>query len=209
LKPSNLFALTILAVSTTSALASTITYSGIQNIVLNGVPNTTQSYNILLLGSAAPTDTLRLQITDNPGFGNPYTASDLMLPGTSEVALLFGSYPTALALHLGDPYPTSPLYGSGSIIIYDVTYYPLKSSDAYYPLISETSNLSGWIHLLFNNTNSSNESITVVDWAVTTDPNLRLAMGQGAAAPEPASWLLTGSAAAAGLLSRLRYLRGK
>jgi len=92
------------------------------------------------------------------------------------------------------------LYGFG---------YPTIDGDFYYPLVSESSDLTGWIQLQFNNTNSSNESITVVDWAVTSDPNLQLAMGQVAVAPEPASWLLTGSAAAAGLLSRLRYRREK
>jgi hypothetical protein len=205
-------ALAIFAVSTTSALADSLTYSGIQDVVLNGVPGGNQSVDIRLLGVASPADTLRIIISDNPGFGDPYLGSILILPGTAEVGMIHGTgVPVAIPLQSGNPYPTSALsIGSGSTILYglDTT---LGDGDYYYALGSDSSNLTGWIQLVFKNTNSSSESITAVDWAVTTDPDVQLAMGQGqvGVTPEPASWLLMGSAGAAGLLARLRSLRAR
>jgi hypothetical protein len=203
-----LFVFTILAVSTTSALADSITYSGVKNIVLNGVAGSNQTLNIQLLGIASPSDTVQLIISDFPGDGDPYGGVFEETPGISDVVPAFGTYPVADALHKGDPYPTKASGGSGSIILYGFDY-PTLTGDFYYPLLSGTSNLTGWIQLLFTNTGSPNESITVVDWAVTTDPApLSMGEGQTTVTPEPASWLLMGSAAAAGLLARLRYFRG-
>jgi hypothetical protein len=192
--------------SAINAFAGSITYSGIQNIVLQGVPGSNQTLDIKLAGLASPTDTFELVITDFPSFGDPYGGTNGVTPGVAEVALAFGAFPRADPLSFGSPYPSNPQFGSGSIILYGFGFGP-GDGDFYYPLESESSILVGWIQLLIQNSNTSVESITVVDWAFTNVPGQTLAMGQvSSSVPEPATWLLAGSALAFGYL--VRFSRG-
>jgi hypothetical protein len=189
--------------SAMNAFAGSITYSGIQNIVLQGIPGSNQTLDIELAGLASPTDIFELEITDFPSFSDPYGGANGVIPGLAEVALAFGTYPRADPLSFGTPYPSNPQFGSGSIVLYGFGFGP-NDGDFYYPLESETSNLVGWAQLLIQNSNTSNESITVVDWAFTDVPGQTLAMGQvSSSVPEPATWLLTGSALAFGFLVHL------
>ncbi len=197
------FVFVFVAAGSVMTASADVTFSGIQNIVLQGVPNSDQALNIELKGIASSTDTLNLIIDDFPSFGDPFDGSNTVIPGTADVGLALGSAPLADPLQFGDPYPSNPQFGSGSILLYGFGFGP-HDGDFYYPLESETSSLTGWIQLVIQNSNAANESITVVDWAVSDTPGVTLAMGEVGAVPEPSSWLLTASAIALGFLARLR-----
>ncbi len=163
------------------------------------IKSSTSSLQDLLPG----TDTFELEITDLPGFGDPYGGTNGVFPGVAEVALAFGFFPRADPLSFGAPYPSNPQFGGGSINLYGFGFGP-GDGDFYYPLESESSNLVGWAQLLIQNSNTSVESITLVDWAFTNVPGQTLAMGQvSSSVPEPATWLLAVSALAFGFLVRL------
>ncbi len=154
-----------------------ITYSGLQNVSLQGVPGTTQVLTINLVGDPGSWDSLNLGIsstTDGSGGGtnNIFASAEVALASSS------GGFPLITRFQYGDPYPSSPVFGSGSEILWGFGTGP-ADGDFFAAVAFSTFGTgpaySGWIHLRVSNSSTSSPTITVIDWASSDQP---IAMGQ-------------------------------
>jgi len=175
-----------------------IIYSGPQNLSLEGILNTSQALFIDLAGDTAGTwDNLKLSIASG-SFGS--VGSNDVIP-SAEVALAstFISFPLVQKLDFGDPYPSNPIFGSGSKILWQFN--PGASLD-----IGEFKDVTGyaavqfgtfggpqylgWLQLSVENYSSLGDplsKLTVIDWAYSDVIGERIAIGQIA---EPSTFSL-------------------
>jgi len=175
-----------------------IIYSGPQNLSLEGILNTSQALFIDLAGDPAGTwDNLKLSIASS-SFGS--IGSNDVIP-SAEVALAssFISFPLVQKLDFGDPYPSNPIFGSGSKVLWQFN--PGASLD-----IGEFKNVTGyaavqfgtfgspqylgWMQLSVENYSSLGDplpKLTVIDWAYSNVIGERISIGQ---IPEPSTFSL-------------------
>jgi len=159
-----------------------IIYSGLQNVVLQN-----QNTTLDLAGSPGTWDNLQLSIEGAAGGSNDIHAG-------AEVALASSSssFPLVTRLGLGDPYPSSPLFGSGSEILWGFGTGPADGeffAATKFATFGTGPAYLGWIHFNVQNSATSNASLTVIDWAYSDVAGQTLAMG---AVPEPSYSLLIG-----------------
>jgi len=100
--------------SSMSAFGS-IVLSGPQNIVLQGVAGTLQTFQIPLASAAASWNTLQLSI-GTIGIGG--CTNDIYFGAEVALASTAAGFPLVSRLHYGDPYPLNPVFGSGSSILW-------------------------------------------------------------------------------------------
>jgi len=102
----------LLAVTSLSAFGG-IVLSGPQNIVLQGVAGTLQTFQIPLASAAASWNTLQLSIgTIGLGGGT----NDIYSGAEVSLAITAGGSPLVSRLHYGDP--LNPVFASGSLILW-------------------------------------------------------------------------------------------
>lgn len=150
-----------------------ITYSGLRNISLQGVDGTSQTLTLNLAGDTASWDTFNLGIYLPGGAANNvFAGAEVALASTA------GTFPLITRLNYGDPYPVSPLFGSGSETLWGFGTGP-ADGDFYAATLFSTFGTgpayAGWIHLKVSNSATASPAITVVDWAYSDRP---IAMGQ-------------------------------
>ena len=155
-----------------------ITYSGLQTVSLQGAPGTNQALTINLAGDPGTWDSLNLGIylpTDGSGGGanNIFASADVALASSS------GGFPLITRFKYGDPFPSNPVFGSGSEILWGFGTGP-ADGDFFAALMFSTFGTGpaylGWIHLKVSNSSTSSPTIAVIDWAYSDQP---IAMGQG------------------------------
>ena len=166
----------------------------------------TQSVMIPLAGVSAGWDTLQLGISAS-GIGGG--TNDIYAGAEVALASATGSFPVITRLNYGDPYPSSPVFGSGSEVLWGFGF-GLGDGDFYtaseFGTFGGGPALLGWVHLSVENS-SSIAKITVIDWAYSDVAGETVAMGQ---IPEPATLLMVASALAIGFLLRfVQHRSGK
>jgi len=151
------------ALAATPAMAD-IVYSGPQNIVLQGAPDSNQFFNIFIAGAPASWDTLGIEIdTQNEGLGVVNA-----IPGLSEVSLAMAPGPEVTRFQSGDAFPSTPIFGSGSEILWGAGTGP-NDGDFYAAMDIPTSGAQpeeeGWIHFNISGSATSSPIVTVKGWA--------------------------------------------
>jgi hypothetical protein len=151
-----------------------IIYSGIQDIVIQGGTQT-----IELAGVNASWDTISLGSSVLGGGDNIIPSAEVAL--ASDAA----DFPDVTRFNFGDPFPTSPIFGSGTEIISGPPPYP-GDGDFYSAMLFGTFKggpmYTGWIQLDVQNTGSPDASITAIDWAYSDVVGQPISMGE---VPEP------------------------
>jgi len=190
--------LLVLCVGGTPAFANTI-YSGLRNISLHGAPDTIVDFDLDLADDPGSWDTIRLDIATIGMGGGANTVFD-----GAEVALASssGSFPVITRLNNGDPFPSDPMFGSGSLILWGFGH---GAADGDFFAAMEFGTFGGspmyfgWIHLSVSNSFTSSPIITVIDWAYSDQPGQTITMGQSTPTPvpEPSTMLLFGTGLAA------------
>jgi len=176
--------------SFTSAFADLI-YSGPRNILLQGVPGTVQSLVLDLGGTPGDSDDLQLSIAEiGLGGGTADSASGHW----ATLASSAGIFPVVSRYSNGDPYPSNPVFGSGSLILWGFGFGPADGNFFAATRFGNGPEYSGWIHLIIQESATSNASITVVDWAFSNVVGQTIQMGQVSQVPEPSSFALLGGA---------------
>jgi hypothetical protein len=182
----------------------TIIYSGPQNLLLQGVPNTSQSLTINLAGNLAGWDTLQLSIGANSiasvGTNDIFAGAGVALASTAS------GFPAVTEFNLGDPYPSSPLFGSGSEVLWGNGIAGGFTDGAGYAATRFGTQgggpaFSGWIHLRIQNSALPTASLTVIDWAYSDQVGQAISMGQ---IPEPSTLSLLVFGLIAGTVIRFR-----
>jgi Bacterial Ig-like domain (group 3) len=153
-----------------------ITYSGPQTVSLQGVAGTNQAITINLAGDPGTWDTLNIGIYLNGsggGANNIFAGAEVALASSS------ASFPVITRFQYGDPFPSNPIFGSGSEILWGFGTGP-ADGDFFAAVMFSTFGTgpaySGWIHLKVSNSSTSSPTITLIDWAYSDQP---IAMGQG------------------------------
>jgi hypothetical protein len=170
-----------IGISATPAFGN-ITYSGPQNISLQGVPDTTQVLTIHLAGDSGSWDALNLSVstTLDAGGGGGGGANNIFAGAEVAMTSSSGGFPLITRFNYGDPYPASPLFGSGSEILWGFGTGP-ADGDFFAAVVFGTFGTGpaylGWVHLSVSNSATSSPTVTVIDWAYSDQP---IAMGQGA-----------------------------
>jgi len=192
--------------SLTPAFGGTI-YSGPQDLVLQGVPDTTQSLTIYLAGVAASWDTLQLSISSNSiaslGTNDIYSSAGVAFATTASTT------PVATEFNFGDPYPSNPVFASGSEILWgNGAAGGFTDGIGYAALGFGTQGggpaLSGWIQLSVQNSDLPTATLTVIDWAYSDVVGQNISMEPEV--PEPSTLLLLALSLIAGIA--LRFGRG-
>jgi hypothetical protein len=177
-------------------------YSGVQDLVLQGTPSSDVLLDIELAGVAASWDTIQFEIdavsNSSTGANDVVAAAGVALASTTD-------FPFVAELNLGDPFPSSPVYGSGGKLLWESGVSGgFTNGSGYAAMLFSTQGggpaYSGWIHLQVANAGTATASLTVIDWAYSDVPGQTLAMGQ---APEPSALVLV----ALGLLGLLICMR--
>jgi beta-lactam-binding protein with PASTA domain len=168
----------LVVASATQAYTNLGYYSGPQNMVLQGVPGTTQNLIINIAGFPAGWDCLQLTISSTG------TASVGSNPISSTAGFAVGgstpNYSEALSLNLGDPYAGA--YVANPVILWGngITG-GFSDGEAYAPILSGTESqgpyYAGWIHFKLQNSALPTATLTVIDWAYGVG-NYPLPMGQ-------------------------------
>jgi len=197
-----------LALANAGPASGDLIYSGLQNILLQGVPNSVQTLTLDLASDAGTWDNLQLEISEI-GLGG---GTNTIYPG-AEVALAStpGSFPLVTRFTLGDPFPSTPLFGSGGETLWGFGTGP---ADGSFYSATRFGNFGGgpkylgWVHLNVQNSSTDHAAITVIDWAYSDVVGQTVAIGE---TPEPSTFALTGSVLLIGLLFgtvRRRILSG-
>jgi len=184
----NLLSIVILSVGmTVTPVFGDIVYSGVQNMPLQGVAGTNQFWNIFLAGDPAAWDTLNLeiaQLASGGGANNIFPGAQVALAST------LATFPVVTRFNSGDPFPSSPVFGSGSEILWG---FGTAQTDGDFFAAMKLGTFgggpqfTGWIHLKVQNSSNSCAAITVVDWAYSDQVGQTIAMGQKPASAGPAS----------------------
>jgi hypothetical protein len=168
-----------------------VIYSGPENIVIQGAPNSVVSGAIILAGVPSPWDTLEFGIS-TVGIGGG--SNDVFAGANVALASTPGSFPVISRLNYGDLYPSNPAFASGSMILWGFGN-GLGDGDFYSAIQFEDFGngpvYSGWVHLNLKDTATSSPRITVVDWAYSDVVGGPISMGQ---VPEPATLFTVGLA---------------
>ena len=160
-----------------ASASADIIYSGVQNIVIQGTTET-----IELADVNASWDTISL--------GADVFAGNNIIP-SAEVALASSTsnFPDVTRFNFGDPFPSDPIFGSGTEIISGPPPHP-GDGDFFAAMRFGTFGggpmYSGWIQLDMQNNGTPDASLTVVDWAYSNVVGQTISMGEGEV-PEPSS----------------------
>lgn len=174
---------------------ATIIYSGESNISLAGQPDSVQRLVIDIAGKTGDiSDDLTLSILMNAGG----TLGENFAGASSGVALASSpeSFPFVSALGFSDPFPTSAIFGSGSLLLWqfgsnlDEGFF--KNTTGYAAMLINSNQdisqqLFGWVQLSVSNYNSLSSpfpTIKVVDWAYSNTPGELISIGQRSSVPE-------------------------
>ncbi len=193
-----LSAVVLFAVSSTAATVyGNVIYSGPQDILLQGVPDTFQRITIHLAGDAGTWDLLDLGIAGTSLGGGTNT-----IYSGAEVALAANSG-LIMRLNLGDPFPAGPVFGSGGEILWGFGTGP-RDGDFFAAALFGTFGtgpaFSGWVHLNVQGSSTNTASLRVVDWAYSDRVGETIAMGQ---VPEPSTFSFLALSFVAGALFRI------
>ncbi len=176
-------------------------YSGPKNLVLQGVPGTTQSLLINLAGDPASWDTLQLSITSSASASsasNPLgSAAGVALAGSATNA------PAALAFSFGDSLPGNAIWVGSTLWGNGITG-GFSDGDAYATFLTGAQlggpYYEGWIHFKIQNSALPTATLTVVDWDYLLYPVLPYTIGEIPASGVPAGDVITQSPAAGTLV---------
>lgn len=173
-------------------------YSGPQNLVLQGVPGTTQNLIVNIAGFPAGWDCLQLTIsstgTASVGSNPISSAAGFALAGNVP------NYSQALSLNLGDPYPANPAYVNNPVFLWgNGTPGVFTDGEQYAAMLSGTESdgpyYVGWIHFKLQNSALPTATLTVIDWAYDIG-SYSLSMGQIPVRDVPAGNIISESPAA-------------
>ncbi len=182
-----------------------VIYSGLQNIVLEGVPGTQQTLSVNVAGGSTSWDRMQLSVS---GTGQGGGTNDIGAGAEVALASSAAIFPRITRFDYGEPFPVDPIFGSGSEILWGFGYGPADGS-FYAAMMLGTFGTGpeyvGWIQLLVENSSTLSARITVIDWAYSNQVGEAIAMGQ-VAVSEPSSLVLFGAGllgmAASGRLRR-------
>jgi hypothetical protein len=175
-----------IAATMTPAFGSII-YSGPENLVLQGVPGTIQSLTIHLAGDPGSWDTLQLTIAG--------ADTNDIFPGAGvALASPAATFPAVTEFADGDPYPSNPVFGSGSEFLWSPFITGGFTDGSIYAadLLGTQGGgpaYSGWIRLDIQNVALPTATITVLDWAYSKVVGQTISIGQ--VAPEPSTLSLS------------------
>ena len=173
-------------------------YSGLQNISLQGIPNTIKVFTVDLADDLGTWDRFQLSIADDSLPGSIGT-NDIYSGAEVALASLSGDFPFVSRFGYGDAYPSRPIFGSGSKLLWSGS--SAADGDFFAAMQFGTfgtgPEYSGWIHLNVENSSTPSAAITVIDWAYSDVVGETIAMGQ---VPEPSSFALLGSSLVSGML---------
>jgi hypothetical protein len=148
-----------------SAFGGVIYYSGVQNVLLEGVPGANRILSLDLAVDPGTWDNLQFSIS-TAGLGGG--ANDVWEGAPVSLASSAAAFPLVTRFDYGDPYPSNPVFGSGSLTLWGYGTGP-ADGDFYAAFQTGTSGggpqYNGWIHLDVEKTDSSNPVVTVIDWA--------------------------------------------
>jgi len=186
-RPPLLLALIVFCLFIPSA-GAVIIYSGLVGQSVTGVPNSDQKITINItgdLGSSVDDFTLSVFMNGATVIGSNFAGA------TSQVALVrpSGADPFVTRFSFGDPFPISPISGSGTLTLWNTQ----PSSEGgnfvdtlgYAAMISPT--LRGWVLLDVQHHDRATAPfprITVVDYAYTTSQTEAISMGQRFSVPD-------------------------
>ncbi len=165
-------------------------YSGVQDLVLQGSPSSDVLLDIELAGVAASWDTIQFEID---AVSNSSTGANDVVAGAGVALASTTDFPFVAELSLGDPFPSSPVYGSGGKPLWESGVSGgFTNGSGYAAMLFSTQGggpaYSGWIHLQLANSGSATASLTVIDWAYSDVPGQTVTIGQ---TPEPSGLVLT------------------